>query len=168
MFWRIFSRLLWASRGRLALALLAVASGATVCAALVNLDLDAGEKFTREFRALGGNVIVSPAFAQDAAPAMDAEVMARIAALHAPEVVAAAPYVYLAARAGEAASGVPVILAGTWFDQVALMNSWWKVEGQWVTERDDRDHCMAGRDAARLLALAPGGRLTLHYAGRQT
>jgi putative ABC transport system permease protein len=168
MFWRIFSRLLWASRGRLALALLAVASGATVCAALVNLDMDAGEKFTREFRALGANVIVAPVAAPDAAPSMDADVMTRIAALQAPEIMAAAPYVYVAARAGEATSGVPVIVAGTWFDQVALMNSWWKVDGQWVTQRDDRDHCMAGRDAARLLGLGAGSRLTLRYAGRQT
>jgi len=167
MFWRIFSRLLWASRGRLALALLAVASGATVCAALVNLDWDAGEKFTREFRALGANVVIAPAPSQDATPAMDENAMARIDALHLPGIVAAAPYVYLAARVGEQGSAVPVIVAGTWFDQVARMNSWWKVEGQWVTGRNDREHCMAGQDAARLLGLSPGSRLTLQYAKQQ-
>lgn len=167
MFWRIFSRLLWASRGRLLLALLAVASGAAVCAALVNLDLDAGEKFTREFRTLGANVIVSPQADQDGTPVMDEAVMARIAALNAPEVVAAAPYVYIVANAGEPSAPVPVIVAGTWFDQVARMNSWWKVAGQWVTQRDDQAQCMAGAEAARQLGLAPGSRVTLRYAGRQ-
>ena len=75
MFWRILWRLLWASRSRLALALLAVASGAAVCAALVNLDLDAGDKLTREFRTLGANVVVSPQQSGDAAATMDAGVM---------------------------------------------------------------------------------------------
>jgi hypothetical protein len=61
MFWRILWRLLYASRGRLALALIAVISGAAVSAALLNLDLDATDKFTREFRVFGANVVVSAA-----------------------------------------------------------------------------------------------------------
>src|SRR5579862_6874693 len=166
MFWRILWRLLWASRGRLTLALLAVASGATICAALVNLDFDATDKFTREFQTLGANVIVSPQASSDGAAAMDAGVMTSIGAPAAPEIVAAAPYLYVAAKAGEQA-GVPVIVAGTWFDQVARMNAWWQVEGQWVTQRDDGTHCMVGREAARLLGVSPGSALTLHYSGRQ-
>ena len=56
-----------ASRGRWLLALVAVTSGAAVCAALLNLDLDAGDKLTREFRTLGANVVVSPQQSGDAA-----------------------------------------------------------------------------------------------------
>ena len=167
MFWRILWRLLRASRGRLTLALLTVASGAAVFAALVNLNLDASDKLTREFRVLGANVIVSPEPAQDTAAAMDTEVMTRIAVLDVPEVVAAAPYMYVAARAGELPHVIPVIVAGTWLDQVARMNSWWKVEGHWVTERDDRARCMVGREAARQLGVSPGDRLTLRYADQQ-
>jgi putative ABC transport system permease protein len=37
-----------------------------------------------------------------------------------------APYLYVAANSGTQ----PVILAGTWFDQVAKMNSWWKLDGR--------------------------------------
>jgi putative ABC transport system permease protein len=170
MFWRILRRLLWASRGRLTLALLSVASGATVCAALVNLDFDASDKFTREFRALGANVIVAPPPLPGAAAAagaqMDTQVMARIAALNAPEIVGAAPYVYVAAQVGEGADAVPVIVAGIWFDQVARMNSWWQVAGQWITDRNDAARCMVGQDAAQKLNAQPGSKLTLHYAGR--
>jgi putative ABC transport system permease protein len=167
MFWRILSRLLWASRGRLLLALLAVTSGAAVCAALVNLDLDAGEKFTREFRTLGANVIVAPQADQDSTPTMDEAVMMRIAAMSAPEVVAAAPYVYIVANTGQQTAPIPVIVAGTWFDQVARMNSWWKIDGQWMTQRDDEAQCMVGANAARQLGVAPGGHLTLRYLGRE-
>src|SRR5580704_9923616 len=119
MFWRILWRLLSASRGRLALALIAVASGAAVCSALFNLNLDAGDKLTREFRVLGANVIVAPPRTANAAPVMDASAMARIAALHRAEVVAAAPYLYISAQArgaapaGEKNKDIPVIVAGT-------------------------------------------------------
>ena len=53
MFLRILWKLLGASRGRLTLALVALASGAAVCSALLNVNLDAGRKLTQEFRTLG-------------------------------------------------------------------------------------------------------------------
>ena len=167
MFWRILWRLLSASRSRLALALLIVTSGAAISAALLNLNLDATDKLTREFRALGANVIVSPAHINDPAALMDAAAMSDIDALHEPQIVAAAPYLYIVAKAGGAENGIPVIVAGTWLDQVARMNSWWKVAGTWVTGRDDATQCMAGREAARSLGLSPGSRLTLEYGARQ-
>lgn len=189
MFWRILWRLLHASRGRLLLAFIAVASGAAVSAALLNLDLDAGDKFAREFRVLGANVIVAPQRSTDAAPLMDASTMAQVDALRLPEIVAAAPYLYIAAEAAprtqarrasagaatakdaapqaDKAAGVPVIVAGTWFDQIAGMNSWWKIQGQWVSSRDDSAHCMAGSEVAKTLGLSPGSVLIARYGGRE-
>jgi len=189
MFWRILWRLLHASRGRLLLAFIAVASGAAVCAALLNLDLDAGDKLAREFRVLGANVIVAPQRSTDAVPLMDAAAMAQINALRVPEIVAAAPYLYIAAQAelpaasnvaqagnvaagnaaqqADKASGVPVIVAGTWFDQIARLNSWWKIQGQWVSSRNDSTHCMAGSEVAKTLGLSPGSALILRYGGRE-
>ncbi len=82
---------------RLVLALIAVASGAAVCAALLNLDLDARDKLTREFRVLGANVIVSAPQTGDAAATLDAASMREIEDLRLPGIVAAAPYLYLSA-----------------------------------------------------------------------
>ena len=79
-----------------------------------------------------------------------------------PHLVATAPYLYVAANSGSQ----PVILAGTWFDQVAKMNSWWKIEGSWVTSRDDREHCLVGFTAARQLGLVPGGFVKLRSGER--
>ncbi|MBZ5699985.1 MAG: ABC transporter permease [Acidobacteriia bacterium] len=157
MFWRIFRQLLGASRGRLTLALIALSSGAAISSALLNIDLDAEQKLTHEFRTLGANVVVAPPSAGSDAALADAAVMDRIAGLHAPQIVAAAPYLYVAANAG----AQPVILAGTWFDQVAKMNSWWKVDGGWVSSRDDRLHCLVGQAAARQLGLMPGSHINL-------
>jgi putative ABC transport system permease protein len=157
MFWRIFRQLLRASRGRLTVALIALSSGAAISSALLNINLDAEQKLTHEFRTLGANVVVAPPLAGSDAALADAAVMERIAVLRAPQLAGAAPYLYVAASAGTQ----PVILAGTWFDQVAKMNSWWKLEGAWVASRDDRLHCMVGQAAARQLGLAPGSQIDL-------
>ena len=157
MFWRIFRQLLGASRGRLTLALIALSSGAAISSALLNIDLDAEQKLTHEFRTLGANMVVAPPSTGSDAALTDAAIMDGIAGLHAPQIVAAAPYLYVAANAG----AQPVILAGTWFDQVAKMNSWWKVDGGWVSSRDDRLHCLVGQAAARQLGLMPGSQINL-------
>jgi putative ABC transport system permease protein len=59
MFWRIIRRLLFAHRGRLFVILLALVAGATITAALLNLQIDAKRRLTSEFRRFGANVIVS-------------------------------------------------------------------------------------------------------------
>jgi putative ABC transport system permease protein len=158
MFLRILWKLLGASRGRLAVALIALTSGAAVCSALLNVNLDAERKLTQEFRTLGANVVIAPPAAGGSEAAVaDATVLDRISALHIPQIVATAPYLYVAANSGSQ----PVILAGTWFDQVARMNSWWKLEGGWVSSRDDHEHCLVGLTAARQLGLAPGSSVQL-------
>src|ERR1700685_988952 len=60
MFWRILGQLFSASRGRLAVALLALASGAAVTTALINLNLDAERKVSGEFRTLGAAAVMLP------------------------------------------------------------------------------------------------------------
>jgi putative ABC transport system permease protein len=161
MFWRILWHLFGASRGRLVLALVTLTSGAALCSALLNVNLDAERKLTREFRTLGANVIVAPRSLGGDSALADADVMDRIAALHSAQIVAAAPYLYVAAHSGSQ----PVILAGTWFDQVERTNSWWKVNGTWISSRDDHAHCLVGQAAARQFGLSPGSRIELRAAG---
>lgn len=157
MFLRILWKLLGASRGRLAVALVALASGATVCSALLNVNQDVERKLTREFRTLGANVVIAPPASTGDAALADAAVTDQIAALHRPEIAAATPFLYVAANSGN----VPVILAGTSFDQAAKMNSWWKVQGRWATSRGAQIECMAGSAAARQLELSPGSKVEL-------
>jgi putative ABC transport system permease protein len=162
MFWRIFRQLLRASRGRLVLALIAVTSGAAVCSALLGLDLDAQRKLTHEFRAFGANVVVSPAGSSDESTLDGADVMAKIDAARTPAVVAAAPFLYVVGNAADN----PVIVAGTWLDEVARMDSWWTLDGQWIASRDDAARCLVGRAAARQLGVAPGSQIELSSGGR--
>jgi len=120
--------------------------GAAVCSALLNVNLDAERKLTQEFRTLGANVVIAPPASGSEAALADAAVLERIAALRFPQIVATAPYLYVAANSGSQ----PVILAGTWFDEVAKMNSWWKLQGSWLSSRDDHVHCLVGFTAARI------------------
>ena len=59
MFWRILWRQVFANRGRLFVVLLALAAGAAITAALLNLQVDAKRRLTTEFRAFGANVVVT-------------------------------------------------------------------------------------------------------------
>ena len=63
MFWRLVRESLWRPRNRrrAAWAVLAVALGTAVAAAMLNVSLDVGDKVGRELRALGANVLVTPA-----------------------------------------------------------------------------------------------------------
>jgi putative ABC transport system permease protein len=60
MFWRIIRRLLSANSGRLFVMLLALGAGATVTAALLNLQVDAKRRITTEFRVFGPNIAIVP------------------------------------------------------------------------------------------------------------
>jgi putative ABC transport system permease protein len=162
MFLRILWKLLGASRGRLAVALIALTSGAAVCSALLNVNLDAERKLTQEFRTLGANVVIAPPAGGGEAALANAAVLDRIGALHLARIVAIAPYLYVAANSGSQ----PLILAGTWFDQVSKMNSWWKLEGGAIISRDDREHCLVGVTAARQLGLSPGSSVQLRSGER--
>jgi len=174
------------SRGRLAVALVALISGAAVISALINLDLDIGSKLTEEFRTLGANVVIAPRDVQagsqpnsqvtakvDASSGADrnaeapllmneADVLKQLGSVQLREVVAAAPYLYIVSRAEK----TQVVVAGTWLDQALKLDPTWKLTGNWVASREDQTHCLVGSGVARQLHLAPGSSLELSYSGR--
>jgi putative ABC transport system permease protein len=175
MFGRLLLQLLRGSRGRLAVALIAIVSGAAVISALLNLDLDVGSKLTQEFRTLGANVVIAPrqpqgsaqrktdvAAAPGAPGLMDENaVVEQLKTVKTAQIVAS-PYLYVIARAEK----TPVVLAGTWLDEAQRLSPAWKIEGNRIDSRDDPGHALVGRDVARELHLKPGGGIALDYMGR--
>jgi putative ABC transport system permease protein len=170
MFWRLLWKLLRGSRGRLTVALIALISGAAVISALLNLDLDVERKLTQEFRTLGPNLVVSPvagiqsADAGSSAPTlMDQDaVLAEVAKLPSSNVVAAAPYLYVVARA----NATSIVVAGTWLDQSARLNPTWKLSGDSISSRTDITHCLIGQNFAHQFSLSPGRSFLLSYLDR--
>lgn len=169
----MFARLLWkllrGSRGRLAVAMIGLISGAAVISALLNLELDIGRKLSQEFRSLGANIVIAPKpSAQTGAGAAallsgnqiaSDEIARGLAAVNSPDVAASAPYLYIVAHV----ANVPVVVAGTWLDQTPKLDPTWKLDGEWIASRDDNQHCLVGRNAARQFHLALGSQLDLAY-----
>ena len=175
MFGRLLFQLLRGSRARLAVALIAIVSGAAVISALLNLNLDVGSKLTQEFRTLGANVVISPSQSEGTVPStgnglpssnvaglMDENVvLEQMKSVKMPDITAA-PYLYVIARAEKN----PVVVAGTWLDEAQKLSPTWKIEGNRVDSRDDQVHALVGRNVARELHLAPGSEFALDYLGR--
>ena len=175
MFGRLLLQLLRGSRGRLAVALVAIVSGAAVISALLNLDLDVGSKLSQEFRTLGANVVIAPRQPQGSTPGktnvagspsapglMDENaVVEKLKSVKTAQIVAA-PYLYVIARADK----TPVVVAGTWVDEAQRLSPTWKIEGNRVESRDDQVHALVGRNVARELHLAPSSEFALDYLGR--
>lgn len=182
MFARLLMKLLRGSRGRLAVALIAVISGAAVISALLNLDLDLERKLTQEFRVLGANLVVSagtgaaPQSRESGAAAESPEapsppqpalldeqsIMSAIDGVPKTDSVVAAPFLYVVARS----AGKPVVVAGTWLDAARNLEPTWKIKGDASVVREDLTRALVGRNVAAQFRLAPGRSVDLNYLGR--
>jgi putative ABC transport system permease protein len=181
MFWRILGQLFSASRGRLAVALLALASGAAVTTALINLNLDAERKVGGEFRTLGANILILPHATEAAgwksvssdvtaqryplgsgdSPLLPESLLTRLGTLPEGNHIIVAPYLYVVAGATGAGTEGRVIVAGTWLDRTAQLAPWWKITGQAITDRNDSHDCLVGANVARQLKISPGSQISL-------
>jgi putative ABC transport system permease protein len=152
---------LWRQRGSVALAVMAVAIGASVAAALMHLSSDIGRKLTHELRALGPNLLLVPgggtAVAGGVSPAyLDAaEAQRRLELAH----VSGACLLYVAADAlaGRHQLQIPVI--GAPLDRVRALHPSWRVDARGAVAM------IGARLAARLGADARGP-IQLRYGTR--
>jgi len=119
MFWRMMTRAAVLRRGRAATALLAMTVAAAVATAMLDLYADVQAKLRKEFRGYGANVVVVAKDGQGLSLDSFREVNSVLAG-HG----LAAPFAYVVARTAE---GQPVVVAGTDFDEVRRLNSWWSV-----------------------------------------
>ena len=137
MFWRLVGESVWRprSRRRSLWAVLAVALGTAVAAAMLNVSLDVGDKVGQELRSLGANIVITPAADSlpvelggiDYRPVSEGSYIAESSLGKLKEIfwrnniVSFAPFLYVPARI-LAIQGVPpsesrsITLVGTWFD----------------------------------------------------
>jgi putative ABC transport system permease protein len=120
MFWRIVRRLISANRGRLIVILLALGAGAMVTAALVNLQVDASRRLSKEFRSFGANIILAPRNSGSSnAATLDQSILEAIPKNWVGERVATRAVLYVAATSyTETLQPVHVIVAGIAGDEV--------------------------------------------------
>jgi len=136
MFLRMLVRAAVLRRGRAVSALFAMVVAAAVATAMLNLYVDVQAKLRREFRNYGANIIVvgKDGSGRDGA-SLPADALARVDQVLAGRGIAA-PFGLVVARTGD---GQPIVVAGTDFERVKLLNKWWSVSGWPETSSSSED-----------------------------
>ncbi|MBQ9274898.1 MAG: ABC transporter permease [Succinivibrio sp.] len=182
MFLRMIRGALWRQKSKMLMIAFTVALGTSLATAMLNIMLDVGDKVNRELKTYGANISVIPKSAslldelynvhESADAFLKEQDLGRIKTIFwAFNIVNFAPYLSVEARAG--AGGEPVKVTGSWFKHhlelptreefdtgMREMKNWWRVEGQWLDDGDERQ-VMAGSALAERLNLKVGDEVQL-------
>jgi putative ABC transport system permease protein len=173
MFWRIVRRLFAAQRGRLLVILLALGAGAALTAALLNLEVDAKSRLSREFRAFGTNVIVAPrepAGTSVIAATLDEGIAKEVREFPTPPNSSATSHLYFVAGVVSATTRQPVkaVIAGSRVEIRGATQTFGVLHALNGDESaQNQKFCLVGSRAAQQLHLQPGDQLRLQYSGRE-
>ena len=171
MFWRIVRRLLTANYSRLLVILLALGAGAAVSSALINLQIDAQRRLTREFRTLGANVVIAPRTTTNAdanGTTLDETLLGQIPAELEAKPIPSAAFLYVigeVAKAG-AVHFEPAVIAGVLGHGLTELRPGRRLEYSGSLEKDGMA-CEAGVKAAERFKVHVGDVLQLRDEGRQ-
>ncbi len=151
MFWRMLVRAAILRKGRAVAALLATIVAAAAATAMLTLFVDVQAKLRQEFRKFGANIVVEAprgrTFTADNLRTIDSAVAGHGLAV---------PFAYAVARTDKDQS---IVVAGTDFDLVRKLNSWWAVSS-WPKGAGG---ALVGVRAAKLIA--GGAPFVLNYQG---
>src|ERR1700753_3604876 len=171
MFWRIVRRLIAANRGRLIVILLALGVGAAVTAALLNLQVDAKQRLTNEFRVFGANGVVAPkTTGTRAAETLDQSVDEIVLPYARRNHAVFMPVLYVTATAvvSTGQRAVPLVVAGGAREGFGAWVSTSKPSGPVaISENPLQPACIVGVRAAARLGLKVGDLIVLRSADRQ-
>jgi putative ABC transport system permease protein len=168
MFWRIIRRLLAANRGRLFVILLALGAGATITAALLNLQVDAKRRLSTEFRAFGSNVILLPKNSSSTASGTLPESVTRAVPIHLPSgEVRASSALYLIAEVTVSSSGktTSAVIGGS--SPFAFVSISPASRNNTEAEHSAENVCVLGVRVARQLNARQDAELVVAVRGRR-
>jgi putative ABC transport system permease protein len=168
MFWRIIRRLFGANPGRLFVMLLALGAGATVTAALLNLQVDAKNRLTSEFRVFGANVLLVPrdAGGPRGQATLDEAILSEIPHLWEGGTVRAVPFLYYVGTVRRMVRQFSppehVVLVGTHIDELGGLAPGWKFAPPDPILLEPRlNRCILGTKVASKLQSTPRDNLEL-------
>lgn len=125
LFFRMVYKAFRVQPGRMAASFAALAVGATLASAFLNLYFDLPRKMTAEFRTLGANLILAPKGTDTTVPQT---IYSELSEAH-PQIARLA-WLYAVGKVGDQEA----ILAGTELSRLAALNPGWRV----TTDPDDR------------------------------
>lgn len=126
LFFRIVYKAFRVQPGRMAASFAALAVGATLASAFLNLYFDLPRKMTAEFRTLGANLILAP---QGTSETVSEEVYRQLANSH--PAIPRLAWLYAVGQVNHQ----EVILAGTELERLAALNPGWQVFADWEQKR---------------------------------
>lgn len=178
---RIIGHSITRRKQRKLLSLIAITLGIAAATAVATIAVDVGDKVSHELRAVGANIVVTPAadgfpisvggidFRPSGAGAYlnESALPAMKKIFWRNSIVAFAPFVYSPART----RGKQFVLIGTWFNRsfatgpgemfqtgLEQLHPAWKVEGQWPSEGEQ---CLVGSELAQALGVKAGQALPI-------
>ena len=153
MFFIMVANSLLRRRARMAIALLAVAVGATIISGMITVYKEVPEQMGRAFRAYGANLLILPG--KDAGVIHEEDVSAVSKALSDYEVVGITPFLYDTLLINHQT----VMAGGTDFDVLQEVSPYWQVRGAWPTPGEKE--ILLGAEFASKLRVNPGDTISV-------
>lgn len=158
MFVRMLMRASLVQPGRAASALMAVVVAATVATAMMTLYVDVQAKLRKEFRSYGANIVV----VAPEGKTLPADALANVERALGGKGTAV-PFAYAVARTKE---GAPIVVAGTNFERVKKLNTWWSVKSNEYRTTSDEVLALVGVKAEKALSIKDH-KFTLSFNDRE-
>ncbi|TDX48943.1 ABC transporter permease [Orenia marismortui] len=164
MFFRMISQALKERKSRVAIVFFAIVVGIGVISALFSVYYDINIKMSKELRTYGANLALKSSV--DTSQEILLEDLEQVVAeFSQEELIGYRPNLYgiaeVESKKSVFKSTKPVVLVGTWFEQVAKINPYWQVEGELPINHDIKDEVVIGQDVAEKLGYDIGDELKL-------
>ena len=153
MFFIMVANSLLRRRARMAIALLAVAIGATIISGMITVYKEVPEQMGRAFRAYGANMLILPG--KDAGVIHEEDVSAVSKALSDYEVIGITPILYDTLLINHQT----VMAGGTDFAILQEVSPYWQVRGAWPTPGEKE--ILLGAEFASKLRVNPGDTISV-------
>ena len=132
----------------MAIALLAVAVGATIISGMITVYREIPQQMGREFRAYGANLLILPG--KDRSTLSGDEVKKIRDSLSDYEIVGVAPFLYERLKINEQ----PILTGGADFTMLQKVTPYWQITGNWPQE--GKQEILLGDEEAQRMSIKPG------------
>ncbi|MBM7624734.1 ABC transporter permease [Sporohalobacter salinus] len=164
MFLRIVGKSFKERKSRVAIAFFAIVVGISVISALFNVYYDINIKMSQELRNYGANLIVKPS-KQKQKEISEQDLNKVVSKFNDTELVGYRPNLYgiakVKAKQVVYKSTKPVVLVGTWFDQIKKVNPYWKITGELPLDHSIADEVVIGKEVANKLNYGIGDKIKI-------
>ncbi|HEU5180693.1 MAG TPA: ABC transporter permease [Candidatus Polarisedimenticolia bacterium] len=167
---RFLLRSLALRRGNFLMAIVAIASAATLTATLLALDADVRRKMSQDVRGFGPNMLVTPPLGTEGAILDEAALRGAAARLaRAGIAVEPPPALLLLASGGVRPAGTEgawhgATVTGAEFPALPRLNAGWKIEGAWPNTATE---CVVGSALAERISSPRGSSLVIHLGDHE-